>query len=118
MLQCLWPHGAAHRFPDRWTPAPHVHMTEGREWPTLRGFNFAPSLNMHTFQIYRYDSDADEKPRMQTLQLDVGESERMLLDALIRLKAIDPTLSFRRSCREGICGVRVASRPHCADVGS
>ena len=59
---------------------------------------------MHTFQIYRYDPDADERPRMQTLHLEVGESERMLLDALVRLKAIDPSLSFRRSCREGICG--------------
>ena len=59
---------------------------------------------MHTFQIYRFDPDADERPRMQTLHLQVGESERMLLDALVRLKAIDPSLSFRRSCREGICG--------------
>ena len=59
---------------------------------------------MHTFQIYRYDPDADDRPRMQTLHLEVGESERMLLDALMRLKAIDPSLSFRRSCREGICG--------------
>ena len=59
---------------------------------------------MHTFQIYRFDPDADERPRMQTLHLEVGESERMLLDALVRLKAIDPSLSFRRSCREGICG--------------
>ena len=59
---------------------------------------------MHTFQIYRYDPDTDDRPRMQTLHLEVGESERMLLDALVRLKAIDPSLSFRRSCREGICG--------------
>ena len=59
---------------------------------------------MHTFQIYRYDPDADDRPRMQTLHLEIGESERMLLDALMRLKAIDPSLSFRRSCREGICG--------------
>jgi len=41
---------------------------------------------------------------MQKLEFEVGDGERMLLDALLKLKAIDPTLSFRRSCREGICG--------------
>ena len=59
---------------------------------------------MHTFHIYRYDPDLDRKPRMQTLKVAVDASERMLLDTLIRLKSIDPSLSFRRSCREGICG--------------
>jgi succinate dehydrogenase / fumarate reductase iron-sulfur subunit len=59
---------------------------------------------MHTFHIYRYDPDLDRKPRMQTLKVVVDASERMLLDTLIRLKSIDPSLSFRRSCREGICG--------------
>jgi succinate dehydrogenase / fumarate reductase iron-sulfur subunit len=59
---------------------------------------------MHTFHIYRYDPDSDTKPRMQRLEFEVGDGERMLLDALLKLKAIDPTLSFRRSCREGICG--------------
>jgi succinate dehydrogenase / fumarate reductase, iron-sulfur subunit len=59
---------------------------------------------MHTFHIYRYDPDLDAKPRMQVLELDVAGSDRMLLDVLIRLKAIDSSLSFRRSCREGICG--------------
>ena len=59
---------------------------------------------MHTFHIYRYDPDADEKPRMQVIELEVGAGERMLLDVLTRLKAVDPSLSFRRSCREGICG--------------
>ena len=59
---------------------------------------------MHTFHIFRYDPDADDKPRMQVIELEVGTSDRMLLDVLTRLKAIDPSLSFRRSCREGICG--------------
>ena len=57
-----------------------------------------------TFQIYRYDPDTDAKPRMQTLEVELDGSERMLLDALIKLKEVDPTLSFRRSCREGVCG--------------
>jgi succinate dehydrogenase / fumarate reductase, iron-sulfur subunit len=59
---------------------------------------------MHIFHIYRYDPDADEKPRMQVIELEVSDADRMLLDVLTRLKAIDPSLSFRRSCREGICG--------------
>ncbi len=59
---------------------------------------------MHTFHIFRYDPDADDKLRMQVIELEVGTGERMLLDVLTRLKAVDPSLSFRRSCREGICG--------------
>ncbi|TDP62045.1 succinate dehydrogenase iron-sulfur subunit [Roseateles toxinivorans] len=59
---------------------------------------------MHSFHIYRYDPDQHDVPRMQVLELDVPPSDRMLLDVLIRLKSIDPSLSFRRSCREGICG--------------
>ncbi|MEO7245048.1 MAG: 2Fe-2S iron-sulfur cluster-binding protein, partial [Rubrivivax sp.] len=59
---------------------------------------------MHRFQIYRYDPDADTPPRMQDFEIEVHDSDRMLLDVLIRLKAVDPSLSFRRSCREGICG--------------
>lgn len=57
---------------------------------------------MHSFHIYRYDPDADEKPRMQVIELEVDAGDRMLLDVLTRLKAIDPSLSFRRSCREGV----------------
>jgi succinate dehydrogenase / fumarate reductase iron-sulfur subunit len=59
---------------------------------------------MHTLRIYRYDPDRDARPRMQTVELEVHAEDRMLLDVLIRLKALDPTLSFRRSCREGVCG--------------
>ena len=61
-------------------------------------------MTKRTFQIYRYDPDTDAKPRMQTLEVELDGSERMLLDALMKLKAVDPTLSFRRSCREGVCG--------------
>lgn len=59
---------------------------------------------MHTFKIYRYDPDVDAKPHMQALELEVDPDDRMLLDVLMRLKAVDPSLSFRRSCREGVCG--------------
>ena len=54
---------------------------------------------MHTFQIYRYDPDTDVRPRMQSLQIEVAADDRMLLDVMIKLKALDPSLSFRCSCR-------------------
>ncbi len=61
-------------------------------------------MSIRTFEVYRYDPDKDKAPYMQTYQLELGEHDRMLLDALIKLKKLDETLSFRRSCREGICG--------------
>src|SRR5512134_1151954 len=61
-------------------------------------------MQKRTFQIYRYDPDKDAKPYMQTIEVELDGQERMLLDALLVLKAQDPTLSFRRSCREGVCG--------------
>ena len=57
-----------------------------------------------TIEMYRYDPDKDQKPYMKTYDLELEDSDRMLLDALIKLKKLDPTISFRRSCREGICG--------------
>ncbi len=57
-----------------------------------------------TFRIYRYDPESGAAPTMQTIEVELDGRERMLLDALMKLKAIDPTLSFRRSCREGVCG--------------
>ena len=56
------------------------------------------------FEIYRYDPDKDAKPYMQTIKIDLEDGDRTLLDALLKLKKIDETLSFRRSCREGVCG--------------
>src|SRR5512145_1586617 len=56
------------------------------------------------FKIYRYDPDKDTKPTMQDYELQLEKSDSMLLDALIRIKAMDDTLSLRRSCREGVCG--------------
>ena len=56
------------------------------------------------FEIFRYDPDRDPKPYMQTYEIEASPHDRMLLDVLVRLKAQDETLSFRRSCREGVCG--------------
>jgi len=54
--------------------------------------------------IYRYDPDKDEKPYMKDYDVQLEHSDRMLLDALVKVKVMDDTISFRRSCREGVCG--------------
>ncbi|UAA40565.1 succinate dehydrogenase iron-sulfur subunit [Paraneptunicella aestuarii] len=60
---------------------------------------------MREFSVYRYNPDVDNAPRMQSYKLEVEEGQDMMvLDALLLLKEQDPTLSFRRSCREGVCG--------------
>ncbi|CAH1998570.1 unnamed protein product [Acanthoscelides obtectus] len=61
---------------------------------------------MKTFAIYRWNPDEpDKKPTMQEYQVDLNACGPMVLDALIKIKnEMDPTLTFRRSCREGICG--------------
>lgn len=57
------------------------------------------------FSIFRFDPEKDSRPYMQAYELDTeGANGGMLLDALIRIKADDDTLTFRRSCREGVCG--------------
>jgi succinate dehydrogenase / fumarate reductase iron-sulfur subunit len=56
------------------------------------------------FKIYRYDPDKDAKPYMKEYEVELGPNDRMLLDALIRIKELDDSLSLRRSCREGVCG--------------
>ncbi|MFM2484134.1 succinate dehydrogenase iron-sulfur subunit [Celerinatantimonas yamalensis] len=57
------------------------------------------------FSIYRYNPATDNKPYMKDYLLDIPEgSDMMVLDALLKLKEQDPTLAFRRSCREGVCG--------------
>ena len=56
------------------------------------------------FSIYRYNPETDEKPYMQDMQLENVSQEMMLLDALLALKDQDESLSFRRSCQEGVCG--------------
>ena len=54
--------------------------------------------------IYRYDPDLDAKPYMKDYEVQLEDSDRMLLDALVKVKTQDDTLAFRRSCREGVCG--------------
>ncbi len=63
------------------------------------------ATNVRRFMIYRYDPDSGETPRLDTYEVDMDDCGPMVLDVLIKIKNdIDPTLTFRRSCREGICG--------------
>jgi len=56
------------------------------------------------FSIYRYNPETDARPYMQDYEVEIGPQDIKLLDVLTKLKAMDDTLSYRRSCREGICG--------------
>jgi succinate dehydrogenase / fumarate reductase iron-sulfur subunit len=61
--------------------------------------------NKKTFQVYRWDPDSGQNPSLDGYEVDLNSCGPMVLDALIKIKnEIDPTLTFRRSCREGICG--------------
>lgn len=73
---------------------------KGKHWS-------APSnaMRVKTFEIYRYDPDSDDNPVLDIFEVDLDDCGPMVLDALIWIKnKIDPTLTFRRSCREGVCG--------------
>jgi succinate dehydrogenase / fumarate reductase iron-sulfur subunit len=65
----------------------------------------AGAKNVKSFKIYRWDPDTGENPRYDTYEIDLDKCGPMVLDALIKIKnEVDTGLTFRRSCREGICG--------------
>ncbi|KAL8935481.1 MAG: hypothetical protein Q9211_004678 [Gyalolechia sp. 1 TL-2023] len=74
--------------------------------PTIDEPSKSENAKTKTFHIYRWSPERPtEKPKMQSYTLDLTKTGPMVLDALIRIKnEVDPTLTFRRSCREGICG--------------
>ena len=73
---------------------------DGKEWDALGNSNVTK-----TFRVYRYNPDTKDNPTIDTYHVDIEQCGPMILDALIYIKdQIDPTLTFRRSCREGICG--------------
>ncbi len=73
---------------------------KGKTYDAAKG-----AKKVKTFKVYRWSPDDDENPRVDTYKVDMSECGPMVLDALIKIKnEIDPTLTFRRSCREGICG--------------
>ena len=72
----------------------------GRTHPAPAG-----AQDVRTFRIYRFDPDSGGNPRVDSYALDMASCGPMVLDALIKIKnEVDSTLTFRRSCREGICG--------------
>ncbi|MCO6388124.1 MAG: succinate dehydrogenase iron-sulfur subunit [Aliihoeflea sp.] len=75
-------------------------INEGKTWPKPAG-----ATNLREYKIYRWSPDDDENPRTDTYYVDMDDCGPMVLDALLWIKNnIDPTLTLRRSCREGICG--------------
>jgi succinate dehydrogenase / fumarate reductase iron-sulfur subunit len=75
-------------------------VTQGKAWPvTLR------ARELREYRVYRWNPDDGHNPRLDTYQVDLEDCGPMVLDGLIWIKnKIDPTLTFRRSCREGVCG--------------
>jgi succinate dehydrogenase / fumarate reductase iron-sulfur subunit len=79
---------------------PNSRVEKGRSYPAP-----ADATRTRRFHVYRYDPDSGENPRVDIYDIDVDRCGPMVLDALIKIKnEVDPTLTFRRSCREGICG--------------
>ena len=85
-----------------------VELTLPKNSRVRRGRSFdAPpgATRVREFKIYRWSPDESENPRLDSYKIDLDQIGPMVLDALIYIKnEIDPTLTFRRSCREGICG--------------
>jgi len=80
-------------------------VAKGKVWPAPKTANGKKPKRSKEFKIYRYDPDAGANPRTDTYTVDLENCGPMVLDALIKIKnEIDPTLTFRRSCREGVCG--------------
>src|SRR5215471_7119949 len=78
-------------------------ITEGQTWPLKH--KAKGSKGTRSYRIYRFDPDSGTNPRMDNYTIDLDDCGPMVLDALIWIKnKIDPTLTFRRSCREGVCG--------------
>ncbi len=75
-------------------------ITTGKTW-----FDDSTNPNLKEFHIYRWSPDTPQNPQIDIYHLDLETTGPMVLDALIKIKNdIDPTLTFRRSCREGVCG--------------
>ena len=72
----------------------------GKTWPKPEG-----AKQTKTFKVYRWNPDDEANPQVDSYEVDLADCGPMVLDALIKIKnEVDPTLTFRRSCREGVCG--------------
>ena len=79
---------------------PNSRIQQGSTWPVPDN-----DANVKRFVVYRYDPESGRTPRLDTYAVDMSACAPMVLDALIKIKdEIDSTLTFRRSCGEGICG--------------
>ncbi|CCQ75024.1 succinate dehydrogenase iron-sulfur subunit [Magnetospira sp. QH-2] len=79
-------------------PNSRVHQGKAHQAP-------GGATHTRTFKIYRYDPDSGANPSVDTFEVDMDTCGPMVLDALVKIKnEMDPTLTFRRSCREGVCG--------------
>jgi succinate dehydrogenase / fumarate reductase iron-sulfur subunit len=86
--------------PRRFHTTAQSRIQRGRTWPAPSG-----ATRVKAFEIYRYDPEQAGNPRLDTFEVDLDDCGPMVLDALFWIKnKVDPTLTFRRSCREGICG--------------
>jgi len=85
-----------------------VELTLPKNSKVIKGETFkapADAKSVRNFKVYRWNPDDGANPRMDIYEVDLDTCGPMVLDALIKIKnEIDPTLTFRRSCREGICG--------------
>ncbi len=87
-------------IPAKFRLGPQSRITEGQTWPAAEDATRTKQL-----RIYRYNPDSGENPGIDTYEIDLDRYGPVVLDALIGIKnTIDPTLTFRRSCREGVCG--------------
>lgn len=84
----------------QFTLPPHSVVTQGKTVNQVKD-----SQHVKKITIYRWDPEGKDNPRMDTYEIDLDRCGPMVLDALIKIKnEVDPTLTFRRSCREGVCG--------------
>lgn len=75
-------------------------LKKGKEFPAPEN-----ATNIKRFEVYRWNPDSGENPRIDVFQIDLDSCGPMVLDAILKIKnEIDTTLTFRRSCREGVCG--------------
>jgi succinate dehydrogenase / fumarate reductase iron-sulfur subunit len=80
--------------------SPESRIEPGKTWPEPEG-----ATRVQHLRVFRYEPESGRNPHIDTYAIDRDKCGPMLLDALIKIKnEIDPTLAFRRSCREGVCG--------------
>src|SRR5687767_4006346 len=77
----------------------------GKTWPAGKSVEGKSPKRPKRIRVYRYDPESDAGPHLDSYTIDTTSCGPMVLDALIKIKnEVDPTLTFRRSCREGVCG--------------